>query len=245
MAVRPDARAASSDRSTTSARSTAPLVLARSSPRPRVVAWLARDGERRPPLPPPDRGRPPRDRRARSTTGGAAGGSTSSCRGCGSSTSPGPRGSPRTPTGGRSASWSGSSARTAPTRRTSTWSATSPNHRRSGLGRALYERFFEDAAGPRRPTGQRRHLAGQPRSRSGSTGRWASARRRGRDPEPVRDARPTPTTTPTATTGSCSAGRLLTAAGVSCSWSSRPNRPARSASGTASSQRRRSASPSA
>ena len=40
---------------------------------------------------------------------------------------------------------------------------TSPNHRRRGLGRALYERFFDDVAGARRPPGDRGHVAGQPR----------------------------------------------------------------------------------
>ena len=33
---------------------------------------------------------------------------------------------------------------------------TSPNHRRRGLGRALYERFFADVAGAWRPPGDRR-----------------------------------------------------------------------------------------
>ena len=39
---------------------------------------------------------------------------------------------------------------------------TSPNHRGAGLGRMLYERFFEDVRARGRPAGRRRDLAGQP-----------------------------------------------------------------------------------
>ena len=132
----------------------------------------------------------------------------------------------------RSASSSGSSARTIPTRRTSTWSATNPNHRRAGLGRALYERFFEDARARGARAGQGRHLARQPdlgrvpprdgvpaRRRPGHAapvrhGRLPRLRRRRRGPGPLR---PGPV-------GRTARLRPSTAAGVSCSWSSRPNR---------------------
>ena len=78
---------------------------------------------------------------------------------------------------------------------------TSPNHRRHGLGRALYERFFDDVAGARRRRVTAITWPGN-RSRSafhramGFTPTTAPARRTCTAP------RPTPTTTPTATTGS-------------------------------------------
>ncbi len=46
---------------------------------------------------------------------------------------------------GSTASSSGSSAPTIRPRPTSTWSGRTPTTGRAGLGRALYERFFEDA----------------------------------------------------------------------------------------------------
>ena len=53
--------------------------------------------------------------------------------------------------------------------------ATSPNHRRRGLGRMLYERFFDDVSSAWRPPGRRGHLARQPGLGRRSIGRWASA----------------------------------------------------------------------
>ena len=112
---------------------------------------------------------------------------------------------------------------------------TSPNHRGAGLGRMLYERFFEDMRG----RGVRRVGAvtwpGN-RSPSRSTGRWGSGRPRARDAEPVRDSR-----LPRLRRRRRRPGRVqpgdLTAAGVSCSRRRRPKRAGRSDSGTASSQR--------
>ena len=63
--------------------------------RPPSSPGSARD-ERRDPVPPADRGRPSRPRRNRSMTGGADARCTSCCPGCGSSTSRGRPGSPRT-----------------------------------------------------------------------------------------------------------------------------------------------------
>ena len=67
-------------------------------------------------------------------------------------------------------------------------------------------------------------------SRSGSTGRWGSPRRRDRARRTSTARRPTRTTTPRRGSGRRSAGRRCDRRpGVSCSWSRRPNRAARSA----------------
>ncbi len=79
----------------------------------------------------------------------------------------------------------------------------SPNHRRRGLGRALYERFFDDARG--RAGARRVHAVTWPGNRMSV----AFHRAMGFQPDDgpghaatLRRRRPTPTTTPTARTGS-------------------------------------------
>ena len=84
---------------------------------------------------------------------------------------------------------------------------TDPNRRRRGLGRELYRRFFDDVGG--RGVARVRAIT-WPGNRI-SVGFHAAlgfqAGRRPGQPEPVRDARRSPTTTPPATIGSSSSGR--------------------------------------
>ena len=77
--------------------------------------------------------------------------------------------------------------------------AADPNRRRSGIGRALYERVFTDLSGRGVTRRQGDHLAGQPPERGIPPIRGLPRRRRSGDAEPVRHARRTPTTTATAT----------------------------------------------
>ena len=83
---------------------------------------------------------------------------------------------------------------------------TSPNHRRRGLGRALYERFFEDVAG----RGARRVDAvtwpGQPRCRSAFHRAMGFEPATGPGTQNLYGTPAYPTTTPRAATGSSSAG---------------------------------------
>ena len=116
--------------------------------------------------------------------------------------------------------------------------------RSGGLGRTLYERFFDDvrAHGVRRvkaitwpgnrvSVGFHRAMGFTPADGPGTQNLYGTPGLRGLRRGRRRPGRVQPGT--------------LTAAGVSCSWSSRPKRAARSGSGTASTQRRSSASPSA
>ncbi len=84
---------------------------------------------------------------------------------------------------------------------------TSPNHRGAGLGRMLYERFFEDVRERACTPRERRHLARQPDVRRVPSGDGLRARRRIRNAEPVRDAGLPRLRRRAATTGSSSAGR--------------------------------------
>ena len=116
-------RAASSGSSTTSPRPSASLVPLEFALAAAVAWWRSRDdADARPgrlaTLPPADRGGPPPHRRRRRRVVGRPPDARSCCRACGSSTSPGRRGSPRTRTAGSPGSSSGSSART--TRRPAT-----------------------------------------------------------------------------------------------------------------------------
>ena len=243
-------RAASSRSSTTSARSSAslvPLQFLFAVP----IAWASVRDERRRPA---SGGRPP-------TTITAIVGVVDEwwggrrvqrcCRTSGSSISPGRRGSP-SPSDGRLVGFLvGFISPDHPgDARTSTWSARTRTSGAPGSAGQLYERFFEDAARARRAAGHRRHLARQPDLGRVPHRDRLPARRRPGHAAALRHARPTRTTTATARTGSASRDRELDRArphraGVSCSRRSRPKRAARSAAGTASTQRRRSASPSA
>ena len=154
-------------------------------------------------------------------------------------------------TAGSTGSSSGSSAPTIRPRPTSTWSGrtrTTGSGPRAGAVRAL----LRGRAGPRRSPGQGRHLARQPDLGQVPHARWGSGPTTARARNGCTARSRTPITTATARTGSTSFGtcsgprpQTVSAAGVSCSWRSRPNRAGRSSAGTASTQRRRSASPSA
>ena len=83
---------------------------------------------------------------------------------------------------------------------------TNPNRRKRGLGRALYERFFEDV----RAAGARGVVAmtwpGNQVSVAFPSGRWGSSRTPVRAPRTCTGRPPTRTTTARARTGWCSAG---------------------------------------
>ena len=82
---------------------------------------------------------------------------------------------------------------------------TSPNDRMAGLGRALYGNSSRTLGlAVRDGLGQSPGRATA--SRSGSTRRWVSSRRRGRERRICMGRRPIPTTTPRVTTGLSSAG---------------------------------------
>ena len=246
VGVCPVARAGSSDRSTCCGRSTAGSSRS-SSLAAAVVAWIAAPMSVELAVPPARGGRPPPPRRHGSTTGGAGDASIRCSCASGSSISPGRRGSSRTRTASSSASWSASSAPTTRTVPTSTWSGPARITGGTASGRLLYERFFDDVSkrGVRQVNavtwpGNRVSVAfhrAMGFTVDDGPGTPAPVRHAGLPRLRSRRRRP----------GGVQPGALIapTAAGVSCSWSSRPKRAARSGSGTASTQRESSASPSA